>query len=35
MREFYKEYNVVYFPAGNTGCQMGGWFRKEINDADT
>ena len=20
--------------AGNTGCQMGGWFRKEINSAD-
>jgi TRAP-type mannitol/chloroaromatic compound transport system substrate-binding protein len=30
MREFYKEYNVMQFPAGNTGCQMGGWFRKEI-----
>jgi len=30
MREFYKGYNVMQFPAGNTGCQMGGWFRKEI-----
>ena len=30
MREFFKEYNVMQFPAGNTGCQMGGWFRKEI-----
>jgi len=30
MREFYKEYNCLQFPAGNTGCQMGGWFRKEI-----
>ena len=20
--------------AGNTGCQMGGWFRKEINTVD-
>ena len=30
MREFYKEYNVMQFPAGNTGTQMGGWFRKEI-----
>ena len=30
MREFYKDYNVINIPAGNTGCQMGGWFRKEI-----
>jgi len=30
MREFYKGYNVMQFPSGNTGCQMGGWFRKEI-----
>jgi TRAP-type mannitol/chloroaromatic compound transport system substrate-binding protein len=27
---FYKKYNFLAFPAGNTGCQMGGWFRKEI-----
>jgi TRAP-type mannitol/chloroaromatic compound transport system substrate-binding protein len=30
MREFYAAYNIVNFPAGNTGAQMGGWFRKEI-----
>ena len=30
MREFYKGYNIVNFPGGNTGAQMGGWFRKEI-----
>jgi TRAP-type mannitol/chloroaromatic compound transport system substrate-binding protein len=30
MREFYKDYNIVNFPAGNTGAQMGGFFRKEI-----
>jgi len=30
MREFYKDYNIVNFPMGNTGAQMGGWFRKEI-----
>ncbi|MDR3370641.1 TRAP transporter substrate-binding protein [Rhodoferax sp.] len=30
MREFYKDYNIVNFPAGNTGSQMGGWYRKEI-----
>src|SRR5690349_7187286 len=30
MNDFYKSYKVYGFPAGNTGCQMGGWFRKEI-----
>ncbi len=30
MREFYAKYNIVSFPGGNTGAQMGGWFRKEI-----
>ncbi|HEX6959837.1 MAG TPA: TRAP transporter substrate-binding protein [Ferrovibrio sp.] len=30
MREFFKGYNVINFLAGNTGAQMGGWFRKEI-----
>ena len=31
MREFYAGYNIVNFPGGNTGSQMGGWYRKEIN----
>jgi TRAP-type mannitol/chloroaromatic compound transport system substrate-binding protein len=30
MREFYRQYNIVNFLGGNTGAQMGGWFRKEI-----
>src|SRR6187401_1583457 len=30
MREFYKDYNVYNLPAGNTGAQMGGFFRKEL-----
>ena len=30
MRDFYRGYNIVNFPMGNTGAQMGGWFRKEI-----
>jgi TRAP-type mannitol/chloroaromatic compound transport system substrate-binding protein len=30
MNEFYKSHNIVAMMAGNTGCQMGGWFRKEI-----
>jgi TRAP-type mannitol/chloroaromatic compound transport system substrate-binding protein len=28
--EFFKKYGVIAHPAGNTGTQMGGWFRKEI-----
>jgi TRAP-type mannitol/chloroaromatic compound transport system substrate-binding protein len=30
MREFMKDYNVYNIPAGNTGAQMGGFFRKEL-----
>jgi TRAP-type mannitol/chloroaromatic compound transport system substrate-binding protein len=30
MREFFKGYNIINFMGGNTGTQMGGWFRKEI-----
>ena len=30
LREFYAQANVVNFVFGNTGAQMGGWFRKEI-----
>jgi len=30
MEPLFKEYGCVAIPAGNTGCQMGGWFRKEI-----
>jgi TRAP-type mannitol/chloroaromatic compound transport system substrate-binding protein len=30
MREFYAKYNIINFACGNTGAQMGGWFRKEI-----
>jgi len=30
MREFYRNYNIINFPGGNTGAQMGGWYRKEI-----
>ncbi|HZA96620.1 MAG TPA: TRAP transporter substrate-binding protein [Burkholderiaceae bacterium] len=29
-REFYRNYNIVNLPMGNTGAQMGGWYRKEI-----
>jgi TRAP-type mannitol/chloroaromatic compound transport system substrate-binding protein len=30
LREFYKGYGIVNFMGGNTGTQMGGWYRKEI-----
>jgi len=29
--EFFASQGITAFPAGNTGAQMGGWFRKEIN----
>src|SRR5437879_7964019 len=28
--EFFQKHGVIGFPTGNTGTQMGGWFRKEI-----
>ncbi|MFN3705109.1 MAG: TRAP transporter substrate-binding protein [Thermoflexales bacterium] len=32
LQEIYAaKFNVIFFPAGNTGVQMGGWFRKPIN----
>ena len=34
MREVFADFNVVNFPAGNTGGQMGGWFRREVNTMD-
>ena len=30
MNEFYATHTLIGFPCGNTGAQMGGWFRKEI-----
>ncbi|PLX69999.1 MAG: ABC transporter substrate-binding protein [Denitrovibrio sp.] len=34
MQKAYAKHNVMSFPGGNTGNQMGGWFRKEINSLD-
>ncbi len=31
LNEFYNTRNLQYIPCGNTGVQMGGWYRKEIN----
>ena len=33
MREFFGSHNLYNIPCGNTGVQMGGWFRKEIKTA--
>ncbi|MFL6621376.1 MAG: TRAP transporter substrate-binding protein [Sulfurifustis sp.] len=33
LNDFYKGYNVHAILAGNTGAQMGGWYRKEIKTA--
>ena len=30
LNEFYAKHQIYALPGGNTGCQMGGWFRKEI-----
>ncbi len=32
VNDFYKKFKFVALPAGNTGTQMGGWFRKEIKE---
>jgi len=34
MRELLAPHNVIHFPFGNTGAQMGGWYRKEIKSLD-
>ena len=31
MNAFYARFNIFALPGGNTGAQMGGWYRKEIN----
>src|SRR5688500_15001563 len=33
MRAFYAKYQIISFPCGNTGAQMGGWMRREIKSA--
>src|ERR1700741_234658 len=34
MNAFYAKHQIYGLPAGNTGAQMGGWYRKEINTPD-
>jgi TRAP-type mannitol/chloroaromatic compound transport system substrate-binding protein len=30
MQKLYSDFNAINFPAGNTGAQMGGWFKRDI-----
>jgi TRAP-type mannitol/chloroaromatic compound transport system substrate-binding protein len=30
IQKIYSDFNIINFPAGNTGAQMGGWFKKEV-----
>lgn len=30
IHKIYADFNAISFPAGNTGVQMGGWFKREI-----
>ncbi|MGB0564662.1 MAG: TRAP transporter substrate-binding protein [Spirulinaceae cyanobacterium] len=34
LHKLYADFNIINFPAGNTGAQMGGWFKKEIQGLD-
>ena len=34
MEQVYGKYGMLAFPGGNTGVQMGGWFKKEIKTVD-
>ncbi|MGM0676965.1 TRAP transporter substrate-binding protein [Ectothiorhodospira marina] len=31
-RDLYRHFDVIPFPCGNTGAQMGGWFKQEIHE---
>ena len=31
LHKVYADFNIINFPAGNTGAQMGGWFKREVN----
>ncbi|MEB3231968.1 MAG: ABC transporter substrate-binding protein [Leptolyngbyaceae bacterium] len=34
IQTIYSEFNIINFPAGSTGAQMGGWFKQEIASVD-
>ncbi len=31
MQEILNDFNIILFPGGSTGAQMGGWFRRDIH----
>jgi TRAP-type mannitol/chloroaromatic compound transport system substrate-binding protein len=31
IQNLYADFGIINFPAGNTGTQMGGWFKREVN----
>lgn len=31
VHELFSDFNIITFPSGNTGAQMGGWFKKEVH----
>lgn len=31
MREVFADFNIINLPGGNTGVQMGGWFREQVD----
>ncbi len=31
VHEIFADFGLITFPAGNTGAQMGGWFKREVN----
>tara|TARA_Y100001968_G_scaffold327068_1_gene371382 strand:+ start:14925 stop:16031 length:1107 start_codon:yes stop_codon:yes gene_type:complete len=35
INKIFSDFGVLAFPAGNTGAQMGGWFKKELGDLET
>ncbi len=34
VRGVFSDFGIISFPGGNTGGQMGGWFRREVNSAE-
>lgn len=32
VRELFADFQVIVFPGGSTGAQMGGWFKREVNE---
>ena len=35
LNRIYSDFGVISFPAGNTGAQMGGWFKRKLENLDS